>query len=101
GHRELLPVLWDLGILPDVRVLLGVPRVQGGPMAARLPQTPAEAVQLALQGQWLAPQDQERARQLITEHFSELFAPTPEGFRLSWRQEAREVLITWETNQRR
>ena len=21
GHRELLPVLWDLGILPDVRVL--------------------------------------------------------------------------------
>jgi len=101
GHRELLPVLWDLGILPDVQVLPGVPQVQGGPLGARLPQTPEDAVQLALQGQWLAQQDQARARQLIAEHFSELFAPSPEGFRLSWRQEAREVLITWETDQKR
>ena len=101
GHRELLPVLWDLGILPDVQVLPGVPQVQGGPLGARLPQTPEDAVQLALQGQWLAQQDQGRARQLIEEHFSELFAPSPEGFRLSWRQEAREVLITWETDQKR
>jgi len=101
GHRELLPVLWELGILPDVQVLPGVPQVQGGPLGARLPQTPEDAVQLALQGQWLAQQDQARARQLIEEHFSELFAPSPEGFRLSWRQEAREVLITWETDQKR
>ena len=100
GHRELLPVLWELGILPDVHVLPGVPQVPGGPMGAQLPQTPEDAVQLALQGQWLAPQDHARARQRITEHFSELFAPSPEGFRLSWRQEAREVLITWETDQR-
>ena len=101
GHRELLPVLWDLGILPDVQVLPGVPQVQGGPLGARLPQTPEDAVQLALQGEWLAQQDQGRARQLIEEHFSELFAPSPEGFRLSWRQEAREVLITWKTDQKR
>jgi len=101
GHRELLPVLWELGILPDVHVLPGVPQVPGGPMGAQLPQTPEDAVQLALQGQWLALQDHTRARQLIEERFSELFAPSPEGFRLSWRQEAREVLITWETDQRR
>jgi len=101
GHRELLPVLWDLGILPDVHVLPGVPQVQGGPLGAQLPQTPEDAVQLALQGQWLAPHDQARARQLIEEHFSELFAPSPQGFRLLWRQEAREILITWETEQRR
>src|SRR5216683_1267011 len=30
GHRELLPVLWELGILPDVHVLPGVPLVPGG-----------------------------------------------------------------------
>ena len=101
GHRELLPVLWEMGILPDVHVLPGVPQVQGGPMGARLPQTPEDAVQLALQGQWLAPQDHARARQLIEERFAELFAPSPEGFRLLWRQEAREVLITWETDQGR
>jgi hypothetical protein len=101
GHRELLPVLWEMGILPDVHVLPGVPRVPGGPMGARLPQTPEEAVQVAQQGQWLGPQDHERARRLITAHFSELFAPSPEGFRLLWRQAAREMLITWETDQRR
>ena len=101
GHRELLPVLWELGLLPEVHVLPGVPPVPGGPMGARLPQTPEDAVQLALQGQWLGPHDHTRARGLIEERFTELFAPSPEGFRLLWRQEAREVLITWETDQRR
>ena len=101
GHRELLPVLWELGILPDVHVLPGVPSVPGGAMGAQMPQTPDDAVQLALQGQWLGPQDHERARHLIEERFSELFAPSPEGFRPLWRQEAREMLITWETDQRR
>jgi hypothetical protein len=100
GHRELLPVLWEMGILPDVHVLPGVPRVPGGPMGARPPQTPEEAVQVAAQGQWLGPQDHERAHRLIAAHFSELFAPSPEGFRLLWRRAAREVLITWETDQR-
>ena len=101
GHRELLPVLWELGILPDVHVLPGVPPVPGGPMGAQIPQTPDDAVQLALQGQWLGSHDHARARRLIEERFAELFAPSPEGFRPLWRQEAREMLITWETNQRR
>jgi len=74
--------------------------VPGGLLGARMPQTPEEAVQLALQGQWLGPQDHTRARRLIEERFAELFAPSPEGFRPRWRQEAREVLITWETAQR-
>jgi len=93
-----LPVLWELDILPDVHVLPGLPLVPGGPMGARMPQTPEDAVQLALQGQWLGPQDQARARDLIEERFAELFAPSPEGLRPLWRQEAREVLITWETD---
>jgi hypothetical protein len=100
GYRELLPVLWEMGILPDVHVLPGVPPVPGGPMGARMPQTPEDAVQLALQGQWLGPHDHVRAHRLIEERFAELFAPSPEGFRPRWRQEAREVLITWETAQR-
>ena len=101
GYRELLPVLWELGILPDVHVLPGVPLVPGGTLGAQMPQTPEDAVQLALQGQWLGPRDQGRARGLIEERFSELFASSPEGFRPLWRQEAREVLITWETYPRR
>jgi SAM-dependent methyltransferase len=101
GYRELLPVLWDLDILPDVHVLPGVPAVPGGTLGAQIPQTQDDAVQLALQGQWLAPHDRERARRLIEERFQELFAPSPEGFRPRWRQVAREMLITWETAQRR
>jgi 2-polyprenyl-3-methyl-5-hydroxy-6-metoxy-1,4-benzoquinol methylase len=42
GYRELLPVLWELDILPDVHVLPGVPPVPGGNMGARLPQTPED-----------------------------------------------------------
>ncbi|HKA54680.1 MAG TPA: methyltransferase domain-containing protein [Candidatus Binatia bacterium] len=101
GYRELLPVLWEMDILPEVHVLPGVPQVPGGNMGARLPQKPEDAVQLALQGQWLGPQEHVRARRLIEERFSELFAPSPEGFRPLWRQQAREMLITWETNQKR
>jgi hypothetical protein len=100
GYRELLPVVWELDILPEVHVLPGVPAVPGGNMGARLPQTPEDAVQLALQGQWLGPQEHARARRLIEERFAELFAARPEGFRPLWRQEAREMLITWETNPR-
>ena len=101
GYRELLPVLWEMGILPDVHVLPGVPLVPGGTLGAQMPQTPEDAVELALQGQWLGPRDQARARGLIAERFPELFASSPEGFRPLWRQEAREVLITWETDPRR
>jgi len=101
GYRELLPVLWEMGILPDVHVLPGVRLVPGGTLGAQMPQTPEDAVELALQGQWLGPRDQARARGLIAERFPELFASSPEGFRPLWRQEAREVLITWETDPRR
>src|SRR5712692_8550695 len=62
GYRELLPVVWELGILPDVHVLPGGPLVPGGPMGAQMPQTPDAAVQLALQGQWVGPHDYARAR---------------------------------------
>jgi hypothetical protein len=101
GYRELLPVLWDLDLLPDVHVLPGVPQVPGGHMGTGLPQTPEDAVQLALQGQWLGPHEHARARRLIEERFAELFVTRPEGLRPLWRQEAREMLITWETTPRR
>lgn len=101
GHRELLPVLWDLGILPDVRVLPGLPQVPGGPMTAKMSQTREEAIQSVLSGNWHAPKDQARVRSRIEAHFHELFAQRPGGFHPLWRQEARELLITWETEGRR
>src|SRR4029453_14284349 len=79
GYRELLPVLWEMDILPDVHVLPGVPMVPGGNMGARLPQTPEDAVQLGLQGQWLGRQDHARARRLIEERCSALVAASSAG----------------------
>jgi len=99
GHRELLPVLWDMGILPDVRVLPDVPLIPGA-MRQGLPQTHQDAVHWALQGRWLRPADHARARDLVEAHFHELFAQRPEGFRPLWYQAARQLLIPWETGQR-
>ena len=90
GHQQLLPVLWEMGILPDVHVQSGAYR------AGELPQTREEAVHQAMQGQWLESKDQDRACNLIEQHFQELYEPAPEGFRPLWQQEAQELLITWE-----
>lgn len=101
GYRELLPVLWEMSVLPDVRVLPEVPQAPGAPRQSGLPQTRQEAVHRALQGRWLQPADQGRARELIEAHFHEFFVQSPEGFRSLWHQETRQLLITWETDQRR
>jgi len=101
GHRELLPVLWEMGLLPDVLVLPDAPQVPGAPRQVELPQTHQDAVHWALQGRWLRPDDQARARDLVEAHFHALFAQRPEGFSSLWHQEARQLLITWETDKRR
>ena len=93
GHQQLLPVLWEMGILPDVQVQPGTFR------PGELPQNREEALRQAALGQWLNPKDQDRARSLIDEHFDELYEPIPEGFRPLWRPEAQELLITWEESQ--
>jgi SAM-dependent methyltransferase len=97
GHVELINVLWELGIEPDVRMLPGP--------AAPLVTAPGheEAIQLALAQlrghQWAFwPLDREleaRARQRIEARFDDLFERTPEGYLPRWTVPAREVLITW------
>lgn len=94
SYRELLPVLWELGILPDVRVL-PEPFLAG----AQLPQTREEAVSRALEV--IGVDDEPRARAPIGAHFDELFAPSPEGFRPLWLPDVRELVITWEAHRGR
>lgn len=89
GHRELLPVLWEMGILPDIQVL-PEQRNRGA-----LPATREDAVKV-----WsaqLSAGDRERAAAVIDANFDALFERTPEGYRPAWREESRELLITWET----
>ena len=89
SYRELLPVLWEMGILPEVRVL---PSDMGG--AA---QTQEDAVRRALNGIWIRPEDQERARPILESHFNELYVSTPSGFDIRDGLNARDLVITWET----
>ena len=91
GHQQLLPILWEMGILPDVRVQPGAFR------AGELPQSREEAVRQALQGgRWLGLKDQDRARSIIEKHFEELYESGSEGFQPLWQPKAQELLITWE-----
>ena len=92
GHRQLMPVLWDIGILPDLYVL---PR---GPRVRTLPQTREDAIQGLLTGQWLGPADRDRAHSVIEAHFDELFAENPEGYSRLGQPDSRQLLITWETS---
>ena len=99
GYRELLPVLWDLGFLPEIRVL--------GPSdfiaeRARFGSRP-EIIESAL------PSDKDEAtlqtiRQTLEAHFDELFVEAPDGYmRKPVGTEAgtsRVLLITWQTQPR-
>jgi 2-polyprenyl-3-methyl-5-hydroxy-6-metoxy-1,4-benzoquinol methylase len=100
GHRALLPVLWEMGILPDVRVLPLPPRMAGLLPQGAYPQTSEEAIASTMNGRWLAPRDRDRARRILEAHFRELFEETAEGFRPLWQMDSREILITWEPHPR-
>lgn len=92
GFRQLMAVLWEMGILPDLRLLPEPPWWEGELLA-----TWEEALALALEGRWLREQDRPRARNLFQEHFGQLFSTAPDGYRPLWRPSSRELLITWET----
>ena len=93
GHRELLPVLWDMGILPDVRVLPAPTWWEDWHYA-----TWEEAVESAIFGRWSREGIRDRARRIFNEEFRDLFVPDSGGYRAIWRKPMRELLITWETN---
>lgn len=94
SYRELLPVLWDLGILPDVTVLPEPFR-----LLRRLPSDRASAIEYALQAIDAEPEKALVAR--IEEHFDHLFAPSAEGgYRPLWLPDTREMLVSWQPRSR-
>lgn len=99
GYRELLPVLWEIGILPDVQVLPGPRRRTDDASGPRWPQTREDAVAMALRNRRLWSEDTDLARRRIEAGFDELFAASPQGFRPLWRRASRELLMTWKTGQ--
>ena len=91
GLPELAAVLWQMGILPEIRPLPELPwwypEAAGG-MSAE------DAVEFAL-APLEDPDDEDR--RLVESHLEELFQHDPEGLTPRWLLSAREVLLTWET----
>jgi len=94
GYRELLPVLWELGVLPEVQVLgkLGTRATVASREAAveRVLQSISAVSGVQLAG------NQEACRRLL-EHADDLFVQAPDGFRPAPtpNEEHRGVLISW------
>ncbi len=93
GHRELLPVLWDMDVLPDVRILPDPPWWERW-----LYPTREAALESVIFGRWAGEDNRERAKRVFDEQFDDLFAPDGDGYRAIWRKPMRELLITWETS---
>jgi hypothetical protein len=90
GHTDLLPVLWEMGILPDI---LMMPESFSWP--ERLPTTRDEAVQFALDQ--VSPLNRDEAADRVDAEFDDLFRLDGGVFRPCWRPDAPGMLITWET----
>jgi SAM-dependent methyltransferase len=98
GHVELVNVLWEMGIEPDVRMLPDPPT---GPAP---PPTREAAVQGAIARfrgeQWavwpLGPELEARLRQVLDTRFDDLFPQMANGCVSARGSSGREVLITWE-----
>lgn len=99
GHRALLPALWDLGLLPDVRVLPGMADTTaagaGGPNQDR-----TAVVEGALRNTGLDAAAMDQARRALLARFDELWVETPRGYRTRLGASARRMLITWEPRHR-
>lgn len=95
GHTELLPVLWEIGLLPDVRVLpTAVARsTLGGPFAGR-----DEAIAASIAADTIFDEaGRQQARDRLAAAFDELFESSGTGVRLRLHPEPRLMLITWAT----
>ena len=99
GHVELVNVLWELGILPDVHVLQpadATPLVAAPTREAAI----AGAMGRFRGDQWtfwpLGAELDQRFHHLWETRFDELFATGPDGFRPRWITPGREILITWQ-----
>ena len=92
GLPELAAVLWEMGLLPDIRVISQapwwIPEADG-----KLSED--QAVNLAMAR---LERDDEPTRRQIENNFDRLFQRQPDGLSPRWLSAAREVMITWPTH---
>lgn len=99
GHVELINVLHEMGIEPDVQMLPDPSSPPTPIMATREAAISAALAQLHI-NQWahwpLPPDVVEHARKTVESRFADLFTPVDGGFRSRWTEPKHDVLITWE-----
>lgn len=92
GLPELAAVLWEMGLLPDIKVVdqapWWIPEVAGG-------LSDGEAMDLAM---GRLERDDEPTRRQIEANFDRLFERGPDGLSPRWLNRAREMMITWPTH---
>lgn len=93
SFRELLPILWDAGIVPDIRVL-----DEWFSWPEQLPTDAQSAIAFALAE--LEPRDEQRARERIAAALDDLYERDGEVWRPRWRTPSQAMLITWRTEGR-
>jgi hypothetical protein len=96
GHRELLPVLWDMGILPDILVLGDQRPTQPDRLAGETFPTREAAIE-SLVGDLADPDRRAAARARADSDFETLFVPADGGFQRRSGPRTRYLLITWQT----
>ena len=93
-QRQLLPVLWELNILPEVHIAGSAASTGMGPRAYA---SKEEAIAQLTRG--AAGENEElatRTRHVLEQHFYKLFVPSPDGGYQRSTPSPRLLLITWE-----
>ena len=92
GLPELAAVLWEMGLLPDIRVIQQapwwIPEADGGL---------SESLAIDLAMSRLA-RDDAATRRKVEANLDLIFERSPNGLSPRWLSGAREVMITWETH---
>ena len=90
GIRELLPVLEELGIAPELREL-----DEAFTWPERLPEDEEAAIKFALDE--VEPRDRDAAQERVAAHIRQLFDQGAQPWQPLWRIESRAVIASWET----
>jgi SAM-dependent methyltransferase len=91
-YRQLLGVLWEMGIVPDVRVLHDA---RASALGSVYPDR--DAALGSLEDPQREASESGRLRDVFAEHFDELFEAVAGGYRRRVNGDPRMILVTWAT----